>query len=35
MVRKRGARELFHLAATTAPQQMQMETDLFEGVKED
>ena len=35
MVRKRGTRELFHLAATIAPRQMQMETDLFEGVKED
>lgn len=35
MVRKRGTRELFHLAATTTPRQMQMETDLFEGVKED
>ncbi len=35
MARKRGTRELFHLAATTAPRQMQMETDLFEGVKED
>jgi len=35
MVHKRGTRELFHLAATTAPRQMQMETDLFEGVKED
>ena len=34
MARKRGTRELFHLAATTAPRQMQMETDLFEGVKE-
>jgi len=35
MVRKRGTRELFHLAATIAPRQMQMETDLFEGVKDD
>jgi len=35
MARKRGTRELFHLAAATAPRQMQMETDLFEGVKED
>jgi LmbE family N-acetylglucosaminyl deacetylase len=35
MARKRGTRELFHLAATAAPRQMQMETDLFEGVKED
>jgi len=35
MARKRGTRELFHLAATTAPRQMRMETDLFEGVKED
>jgi len=35
MARKRGTRELFHLAATTAPRQMQMEADLFEGVKED
>ena len=35
MARKRGTRELFHLAATTAPRQMQMETDLFEGVRED
>jgi len=35
MARKRGTRELFHLAATAAPRQMQMETDLFEGVMED
>lgn len=35
MARKRGTRELFHLAATAAPRQMQMETDLFEGVRED
>ena len=35
MVRRRGTKELFHLAATTAPRPMQMETDLFEGVKED
>jgi len=35
MVRKRGTRELFHLAATTAPREMPEETDLFEGVKED
>jgi len=35
MVRKRGTKELFHLAATTAPRQMPVETDLFEGVKED
>jgi len=35
MARKRGTRELFHLAATTAPRQMSMETDLFEGVNED
>lgn len=35
MVRKRGTKELFHLAATAAPRQMQMETDLFEGVEED
>jgi len=35
MARKRGTRELFHLAATTAPRQMQMETDLFEGVQDD
>jgi LmbE family N-acetylglucosaminyl deacetylase len=35
MARKRGTRELFHLAATTVPRQMQMETDLLEGVKED
>jgi len=35
MVRKRGTRELFHLAATTVPRQMQIETDLFQGVKED
>jgi LmbE family N-acetylglucosaminyl deacetylase len=35
MVRKRGTKELFHLAATTVPRQMPMETDLFEGVKED
>ena len=34
-VRKRGTKELFHLAATTVPRQMQMETDLFEGVKDD
>jgi LmbE family N-acetylglucosaminyl deacetylase len=34
-VRKRGTKELFHLAATTAPRQIEMETDLFEGVKED
>jgi len=35
MVRKRGTKELFHLAATTAPREMAAETDLFEGVKED
>jgi LmbE family N-acetylglucosaminyl deacetylase len=35
MVRKRGTKELFHLAATVSPRQMQMETDLFEGVKDD
>lgn len=35
MVRKRGTKEFFHLAATSAPRQMQMETDLFEGVAED
>jgi LmbE family N-acetylglucosaminyl deacetylase len=35
MVRKRGTRELFHLAATTVPQPIKTETDLFEGVKED
>ena len=35
MARKRGTKELFHLAATTAPRQMAMESDLFEGVKED
>jgi len=35
IVRKRGTKELFHLAATTPPRQIQMETDLFEGVKED
>lgn len=35
MARKRGTKELFHLAATTTPRQMPMETDLFEGVKED
>ncbi|HYY69273.1 MAG TPA: PIG-L family deacetylase [Terriglobales bacterium] len=35
MVRKRGTKELFHLAATSAPQHMQMETDLFQGVKKD
>lgn len=35
MARKRGTRELFHLAATTSPRQMEMETDLFEGVKDD
>jgi LmbE family N-acetylglucosaminyl deacetylase len=35
MVRKRGTRELFHLAATSEPRQIQTETDLFEGVKED
>jgi LmbE family N-acetylglucosaminyl deacetylase len=34
-VRRRGTKELFHLAATTPPRQMQMETDLFEGVKDD
>ena len=35
MARKRGTRELFHLAATTTPRQMQLETDLFGGVQED
>jgi len=35
MVRKRGTRELFHLAATTSPRQMPIETDLFEGVTGD
>jgi len=35
MVRKRGTREFFHLAATTSPSEMRTETDLLEGVKED
>ena len=35
MVRKRGSKELFHLAATTTPRQMTAESDLFEGVTED
>ncbi len=34
-VRKRGTKELFHLAATAVPRQIEMDTDLFEGVKED
>ncbi|MGH8630561.1 MAG: PIG-L deacetylase family protein [Burkholderiales bacterium] len=32
IVRKRGQRELFHLAASVTPQQLQPETDLFAGV---
>jgi LmbE family N-acetylglucosaminyl deacetylase len=35
MVRKRGQRELFHLAASITPQQLQPETDLFAGVVDD
>ena len=35
MVRKRGTRELFHLAASTSPREMPEETDLFEEVVED
>ena len=35
MVRKRGTKEVFHLAATTAPRQMTAESDLFEGVTDD
>jgi LmbE family N-acetylglucosaminyl deacetylase len=35
MVHKRGTKEFFHLAATTAPRQIEMETDLFEGVDQD
>jgi LmbE family N-acetylglucosaminyl deacetylase len=34
-VRKRGAREMFHLAASMIPGPMVQETDLFAGVKED
>jgi len=34
-VRQRGAREMFHLAATVHSQPMQMETDLFAGVEAD
>ncbi len=33
-MRNRGARELFHLAATTSPSFCQQETDLFHGVHE-
>ncbi|MGH9556247.1 MAG: PIG-L deacetylase family protein [Terriglobales bacterium] len=35
VVRKRGPRELFHLAAAVTPQQLQQETDLFAGVTDD
>ena len=34
-VRQRGAREEFHLAATTTPQAIERETDLFAGVKDE
>jgi LmbE family N-acetylglucosaminyl deacetylase len=34
-VSQRGHRELFHLAATTTPKQIELETDLFAGVEED
>jgi len=30
-----GRRELFHLAATTTPRQIELETDLFAGVEDD
>jgi LmbE family N-acetylglucosaminyl deacetylase len=35
MVRKRGTKEFFHLAATISPRQMPIETDLFDGVDDD
>ncbi len=35
IVRKRGQRELFHLAASVTPHQVQPETDLFAGVTDD
>jgi LmbE family N-acetylglucosaminyl deacetylase len=34
-MRKRGARELLHLAATSTPREIQAETDLFAGIVED
>lgn len=33
-VRRRNSQELFHLAASSVPMKVQMETDLFTGVKE-
>jgi LmbE family N-acetylglucosaminyl deacetylase len=33
-VRKRGRSELFHLAASSTPRKIEMETDLFAGVRE-
>lgn len=35
MVRRRGSQELFHLAASSTPRKIEMETDLFAGVSED
>ena len=34
IVRKRGGSELFHLAATSTPQKMEFEEDLFNGIRE-
>ncbi|HVP44656.1 MAG TPA: PIG-L family deacetylase [Terriglobales bacterium] len=34
-VRQRGTRESFHLAATTSPREIERETDLFAGVKDE
>lgn len=34
-VRRRGSQELFHLAASSTPRKIEMETDLFAGVTEE
>lgn len=34
-MRRRGGKELYHLAATSVPKKMEMETDLFAGVSEE
>jgi len=34
-VRRRGRQELFHLAAAAAPRQLEQETDLFAGIRDD
>jgi LmbE family N-acetylglucosaminyl deacetylase len=35
MVRRRSGQELFHLAATSVPRKIEMETDLFAGIEEE